>query len=59
MGAGFALFVSEKEIDRLMVLASGLDFKPIIAGYIEKSNDRNVVIKPKNLIYKGETLQIR
>lgn len=59
MGAGFALFVPQEEARCMIDLASVLGFEAFDAGYVQASPDRKVVIKPKRLVYTGDTLQIR
>lgn len=63
MGAGFALYVPKKDVgvvwNILHSYEQPLRFGAVIAGYIEKSDDKKVVIKPKDLVYTGETLAVR
>ena len=59
MGAGFALFVAKAAVNQVMQLAEKLNFAPLHAGCVTKSLNRQVIIRPKNLVYSGETLQIR
>jgi phosphoribosylformylglycinamidine cyclo-ligase len=59
MGAGFALFVPQKDVDKVNQIGIGQPFRMLEAGYVEKSDDKKVVIQPKNLVYEGETLSIR
>lgn len=63
MGAGFALYVPKKEVAKILnVLHSYEDpnrFTAHYAGYIEKSVERKVIIRPKKLEYRGSTLDIR
>ncbi len=49
MGAGFAMFVSPKSVEKLSQIETNL--KWFVAGYIEKSSTKRVVIIPKNLEY--------
>ncbi len=58
MGAGFALFVPEEDVDKVLVATEKAGQKAIDAGYIE-SGPRRVVIRPIEVEYKGESLQIR
>jgi len=59
MGAGFALYVSEADANKVLQIARLLALNAIRAGYIEKSEGKRVVIKPKNIEYLGSTLGIR
>lgn len=59
MGAGFALYVPEKEVNSVLYTAFSLGFTAFKAGYIEESEEKRVVIKPKNLVYSGESLKVR
>jgi len=55
MGAGFALYVPEADVDKVLEVEKDA----IIAGHIEKSDTKKVVIKPKGLEYLGSTLGVR
>jgi phosphoribosylformylglycinamidine cyclo-ligase len=58
MGADFALFLPEKDMKKAQALVKRNGFSSIDAGYVEKGK-RQVVIKPKNLIFRSETLDLR
>lgn len=58
MGMDFALFVSQKDVKKTLQTIKQLKFQAIEAGYVEKG-ERQVIIKPKNIVYKGETLDLR
>lgn len=59
MGAGFALYVSEANVDAVLKVAASHNIGALRAGYIERSDDKKVVIKPKGLEYSGATLGVR
>lgn len=59
MGAGFALYVSKNESSRVIELSKARGFFSWQAGQIGKSEEKKVVIVPKNLVYCGETLGVR
>ncbi len=59
MGAGFALYVSEADINTVLEIAALHKLGAIRAGHIEQSNDKKVVIKPKDIEYSGATLGVR
>lgn len=59
MGAGFALYVSEADADAVLKVAASQNIGALRAGYIERSDDKKVVIKPKGLEYSGATLGVR
>lgn len=59
MGAGFALYVPEVEAEKVLLIAKGSGFEALRAGHIERSEEKKVVIAPKNLEYLGSTLNIR
>lgn len=59
MGAGFALYVSEEDAEKVLETAKDLGFGALRAGHIEQSDTKKVVIKPKNLEYLGSTLSVR
>ncbi|MCL5438828.1 MAG: AIR synthase-related protein [Patescibacteria group bacterium] len=58
MGMDYAIFLSEKDVKKAQKIVEKNNFKGIVAGYVEKG-EKKVVIKPKNLIYKGNTLNLR
>jgi phosphoribosylaminoimidazole (AIR) synthetase len=58
MGADYALFLPEKDIAKAQRVVKKDGFSCLDAGYVEKGK-RRVVIKPKNLVFKGETLDLR
>lgn len=56
MGAGFALYVDQRDVDRVLTLCPDA----FVAGYIEKRGDeKKVVIKPVGLEYDSTTLGVR
>lgn len=58
MGAGFAIFVPEKEVDQVLALAEKHQIKAYSYGLVEEG-EKKVVIEPKNIIFSKETLQVR
>ncbi|OGI70655.1 hypothetical protein A3A09_01745 [Candidatus Nomurabacteria bacterium RIFCSPLOWO2_01_FULL_42_20] len=59
MGAGFALYVSEADVATVLEVAASHKLGALRAGYIEQSNEKKVVIRPKGLEYSGSTLRLR
>ncbi len=59
MGAGFVLFMPEKDVSLAQQIAKEKHgFDSWHAGHIEEG-PKQVVIEPKHIIFKGETLEIR
>ena len=58
MGAGFALFVPERSVDKILTVVSKMSMKALDAGFIQNGS-RSVVIKPLNIKFRGTALQIR
>lgn len=58
MGQDYALFLREKDLVKTQNIVRHHKLKSLAAGYVEKGK-RQVIIKPKNLVYKGETLDLR
>jgi phosphoribosylformylglycinamidine cyclo-ligase len=58
MGAGFALYVLQKDADTVIDIAKRLGLKAYLAGHIEHG-PKKVVIKPKGLEFAGKTLAVR
>ena len=59
MGAGFALYVSEKDVNSVIVVSRSLGFRAFRAGHIEESREKKVIINPVGLEYAGNTLAVR
>lgn len=58
MGQDFAIFVPEKEVEKTLKIINKNGFKGINAGYVTKGK-KQVMIKPKNIIFKGDRLDLR
>lgn len=58
MGMDYALFIPEKDIEKAQRIIKKHKFQSINAGYIVKGK-RQVIIKPKNIVFSGETLDLR
>lgn len=64
MGAGFALYVPESDVKKVLDMLKSSDEHPnrfgaLRAGHIERSDEKMVIIKPKGLEYLGSTLGVR
>jgi len=59
MGAGFALYVSEVDVDKVLQIASFNNLGAFYSGHIEKSDEKKVIIKPKFIEFSGTTLGVR
>ena len=59
MGAGFALYVTERDVEKTLTIANRFGISALQAGRVESSPKRQVVIKPLGLEYLGATLGIR
>lgn len=58
MGQDYAIFLPEKHVVRAQEIIRKNKFRSIDAGYVEKG-ERQVTIKPKNIAFKSETLDLR
>ena len=58
MGQDYTIFLSQNHVKKAQEIINKNKFQSIDGGYIEKG-ERQVFIKPKNLIYKSETLDLR
>lgn len=58
MGAGFAVFVSAKDVEKVLETAKENNLKALEAGVVEPGPKR-VIIKPKNIIFEGHSLEVR
>ena len=59
MGAGFALYVGESDVEKVLTIAHFLGMFALRAGTIESSKVKRVMIKPLGLEYLGSTLGVR
>jgi len=60
MGAGFAIYVAQKDVARVLEVAKTNNFQAWLAGHIEKQGqEKKVVIKPKDLTFEAKTLSLR
>jgi phosphoribosylformylglycinamidine cyclo-ligase len=58
MGQDYAIFASAKDVKKTQAIIKKNKFESINAGYIDKG-PRQVIIKPKNIIFKSKTLDLR
>ena len=58
MGQDYALFVPQKDVKHAQRIIKKMGFESIDAGYIKKG-ERKVIIKPKNIEYGGDKLDLR
>ncbi|HVF69329.1 MAG TPA: AIR synthase related protein [Xanthomonadales bacterium] len=58
MGQDYAIFLPAKDIKKAQAIVNKNGFESLDAGYIEKG-ERQVIIKPLNITFKGESLQVR
>ncbi|MFH0773590.1 MAG: AIR synthase related protein [bacterium] len=58
MGMDYALFISEKDVKKTQEIIIKSGFESLNAGYVEKGK-KQVIIKPKNLLFGEETLDLR
>lgn len=59
MGAGYALYTSKNDVEKVEKVADRLGYTAFEAGVIETSNNKNVIIEPKKLEYQGSSLGVR
>lgn len=58
MGAGFAIFTPKDEVQKIIEIAQKHNIKTYEIGVVEKG-EKQVIIEPKNITYKSESLQVR
>ncbi|KKQ93582.1 MAG: hypothetical protein A3C27_00050 [Candidatus Levybacteria bacterium RIFCSPHIGHO2_02_FULL_39_36] len=58
MGQDYAIFVAEKDAQKTLQIIRKNKFKALDAGVVEKGK-RQVVVKPKNIVFRAETLNLR
>lgn len=58
MGAGFAIYVPQSDVQKVLEISSVHNIKAYSAGVIE-NGEKQVIIEPLNITFLGETLQVR
>lgn len=58
MGMDYALFIPKKNVKKVLAIIKKNKFQGLDAGYVEKGK-RQVIIKPRNLVFKSDTLALR
>lgn len=58
MGQDYVIFLPKKDVKRAQEIIKRNKFESIDAGYV-KRGPRQVIIKPKDIIFKSETLDLR
>lgn len=58
MGQDYAVFLPRKDVKRSQEIIKKNKFQSLDAGYVEKG-PRQVILKPKNITFKSETLDLR
>lgn len=58
MGQDYAVFLSKEGIEKALKIAQENGFEGLDAGYVQEG-ERQVIIKSKNIIFEGETLNLR
>lgn len=58
MGAGFAVILPEDESKKALDIIENSRFKGIKAGHVD-SGEKQVIIKPLNIVFKSDSLNIR
>lgn len=58
MGQDYAIFVDSKDVEKALLIIKKNKFVGLNAGYVEKG-EKQVIIKPKNIVYSGKTLDLR
>ncbi len=58
MGAGFAVMLPADQVEKVQKIAHENNLKSYLAGVIEQG-EKQVIIKPKDVTFKGETLNLR
>lgn len=58
MGQDYAIFLPESDVKKAQEIIAENGFKSLDAGYLEKGK-RKVIIRPKNITFEGNTLNLR
>jgi hypothetical protein len=52
------LIIPERDVEKCLKIIAKNKFKGLNSGFVEKG-EKQVILKPKNLVFKGETLDLR
>lgn len=58
MGAGFAIYVPQADAQKVVDVVASAGFTAHIAGRVEEG-PKQVTISPKNIVFAGDTLEVR
>ncbi|MDP3941360.1 MAG: AIR synthase related protein [bacterium] len=58
MGQDYALFLPEKSVAKALEIIKKQSFQGLLAGFVEKGK-KQVVLRQKNITFKGDTLDLR
>jgi len=58
MGAGYALYVPAEQAEQVVSIAAEQGLQAWVAGKVEEG-PKQVIIEPKNIIFSGESLEVR
>ncbi len=58
MGAGFAIYVAQADAQKVVDTATAEGFTALIAGTVE-DGPKQVTIKPKNIVFESDSLEVR
>ncbi len=58
MGAGFAVFVAQSDAQKVVDIAAREGFNALIAGTVQEGA-KQVKITPKDIVFAGDTLEVR
>src|SRR3990167_4017545 len=58
MGQDYAIFLSAEDVEKAQNIISQNGFESLDGGFVEEG-ERKIVIKPKNIIFEGSTLDLR
>lgn len=58
MGQDYVIFIPEKDMKKALKIVKKNNLEGLDAGYVEKGA-RQVIIKPKKITYKGDTMQLK
>ncbi len=58
MGAGYAVFVPQKDVEKILQISRKHNIKAYNSGVVEKG-PKKVIIEPKNIVFAGDSLGVR
>ena len=58
-GSGLAIYAKPEDSEKIVAIAGNLKLNAVLAGEVQKSEKREVVVKPLNAVLSGGKFQLQ